>query len=337
MTWDPARLVDIGDLAALDDYHPHLVEVVRDGLAADQDPLAISGSIADLHDALTDRLLLLAEDHLGPPPCRYAWLALGSHGRREQVLSSDQDSAIAYESSEPDREVSGYFADLAGLVVSALTRAGMPPCDGGYMATHWHRPLDDYAQLFRGWVENPDPLALLRAEVFLDVRRFRGDLTLDTLERILASGGGRGPFVAQMAAAAVHFRPPLGLFGRLGQHQGTVDVKRGGSAAIVLLARLYALIAGSPARSTIDRLGDAATADVLHRQTADDLIEGYRMLTGLRLRHQLDQVDAGHPIDNVVRVADWPASRVSQLRSVLRNVRDIQDLVSVRYATHTLS
>ena len=85
------------------------------------------------------------------------WLALGSHGRREQVLSSDQDSAIAYETTSPQEAAATdeYFAALAALVVDALARAGIPLCGGGYMATNWRRPLDEFGRLFRGWVEQP--------------------------------------------------------------------------------------------------------------------------------------------------------------------------------------
>ena len=253
----PVRLIEeidgINRLEPLDAFQGQLVGLVRARLAAGADALDVTGAVADANDSLTRHLLGLAESHLGPPPCRYVWLALGSHGRREQVLSSDQDSAIAYGLTSPHDAAATdeYFAALAALVVGALARAGIPLCGGGYMATNWHRPLDEFEGLFRGWVEQPQPEALLKAEVFLDVRACHGELSPDELIRILLAGGSRGPFRTQMARAAVTFRPPISLFGRLRIRGSTLDVKRGGTAAIVLLARLYALIAGSAEHSTV--------------------------------------------------------------------------------------
>ena len=209
----PVRVIEevdgIDRLEPLEAYQSQLVDLVRARLAAGVNALDVTGAVADANDSLTRRLLGLAESHLGPPPCRYVWLALGSHGRREQVLSSDQDSAIAYEATSPHEAAATdeYFAALAALVVDALARAGIPLCGGGYMATNWHRPLDEFGRLFRGWVEQPQPEALLKAEVFLDVRACHGELSPDELIRILLVGGSRGPFRTQMARAAVTFRP----------------------------------------------------------------------------------------------------------------------------------
>jgi CBS domain-containing protein len=346
---DAAHVPAIGEIHAinrlgpLDEYPRQIVELARARLGAGDDALAVSGAIGDANDALTRRLLALAESHLGPPPRRYVWLALGSHGRREQVLSSDQDSAIAFESAgvsgpahDPDTAVK-YFATLADLIVSALARAGIPLCDGGYMATNWHRPLDEYARLFRGWVESPQPEALLKAEVFLDVRACHGELPPDTLERILLVGGTRGPFRAQMARAALTFRPPLGWFGRLRTHGSRLDVKRGGTAAIVLLARLYALIAGSMEHSTVPRLRAASSAGTLNSSNAADLIEAYTLLTDLRLRHQLEQSGEGAVTDNRVPLDRIPRERRADVQAALRLVREIQEVTALRFATHAVT
>ena len=180
----PVRVIDelerIDRLGPLDAYQGQVLELIRSCLADGVDAVDISGAVADANDALTRRLLDLAEAHLGPPRCRYQWLALGSHGRREQVLSSDQDHAIAYEPPAPGEEDTArdYLTALAGLAVPGLARAGIPLCAGGYMATHWCRPLGEFERLFRSWVEEPRPQALLQAEVFLDVRGCHGDLPI---------------------------------------------------------------------------------------------------------------------------------------------------------------
>ena len=331
-----ARLESVRTLEPLDEYPKQVVALVRARFEAGDDALTVSHAIGEANDALTRRLLELAEAHLGEPPCPYAWLALGSHGRREQVLSSDQDSAIAYDGSAcGDEAAVRYFSELAYIVVAALQRAGIPLCDGGYMATNWHRPLQEYATLFRGWVEAPRPVALLQAQVFLDVRSCRGELCIEPLERLLALGGTRGPFRAQMAHAAVSFRPPIGWFGRLRAHDHVIDVKRGGTAAIVLLARLFALAAGSLEHSTVPRLQAAAAAGTLSESDCTHLIAAYGLLTDLRLRNQLDQADG--PYDNRVRLDRLTSERRAELRAALRVVREIQQYTALRFATHTVT
>jgi len=339
----PVRVVDeirdIMRLEALDAYQGQVLDVIRSGLADGVDVVDISGSVADANDRLTRQLLDLAEAHLGPPVCRYRWLALGSHGRREQVLSSDQDHAIAYDVPPPGEEIAAhdYFIAMAGLVVSGLARAGLPLCAGGYMATNWCRPLGEFEQLFRGWVREPRPQALLQAEVFLDVRGCHGALPTGVLDQILLVGGSRGPFRVQMARAAVAFRPPFRWFGRLRSSGSTVDLKLGGTAAIVLLARLYALTAGSIEHSTVPRLQAAATAGTLSASGAASLIEAYGFLTDLRLRNQVEQVRRGQPADNRIPLDRLTSEQGQRLRTTLRLVRDMQDVTAIKFATSSVS
>ncbi len=339
----PVRVIDdlerIDRLGPLDAYQAQVLEVIRSGLADGVGALDISGAVADANDSLTRRLLDLAETQLGPSLCRYQWLALGSHGRREQVLSSDQDHAVAYELPAPGEETPArnYFSALAGLVVTGLARAGIPLCAGGYMATNWCRPLGEFERLFRSWVDEPRPQALLQAEVFLDVRGCHGDLPIHVLDRILLAGGSRGPFRVQMARAAVAFRPPSGRLSRMRSSGSTIDVKLGGTAAIVLLARLYALTAGSTERSTVPRIRAAAAGGTLSPASADRLIEAYGFLTEQRLRHQVEQIGQGLPADNRISLDRLSTESRHQLRTTLRLVRDMQDVTAMRFSTSSVS
>lgn len=336
---EPLRVVDgltrLDRLEKLDGWRALLLDVVR-RLLRDADVLEVTQAVAHVNDALTRRLLLLAEEAYGPPPGAYAWLALGSHGRGEQVLSSDQDSALAYDDAAGP-SAAEYFPRLAEAVVTGLTRAGLPLCAGGFMATRWSRPLGELRAMFADWVDDPQPEALLRAEVFLDVRPVHGELDVHVLDRTLVVGGARGPFRVQMARAAVSFRPPLTVLGRVRARDGSVDVKRGGTAAVVLLARLHALAAGSSARTTVERLQAGADGGTVSRQGAADLVDAYRFLTGLRLRVQVEQVGRGEPAGNEVRLDDLTPAERRHLRDVLRHVRDVQAATASRYATHTVT
>jgi CBS domain-containing protein len=295
----------------------------------------IAGAIASLGDVLTRRLLVLCERALGPAPCPYAWMALGSEGRMEQVLLTDQDNALVY--AEDSGEAHAYFARLGAGVVEGLVEAGFPRCPGGYMATSWCRPLADWESLFRGWIERPDPQALLEAQIFLDFRGVHGELSLQPLEDLLLAAGRRELLLGGLARAALRGRPPLRLRGRIRTEDGAVDLKAGGIAAAVMLARTYALAAGSSARPTLARLAAAAEAGTLSRAGAEILGESFRFLTRLRLQAQLRAVHAGRQPTNRVDVRDLTDLERRRLVEALDAVRRLQDATAVRFHAATMT
>ena len=332
------ELTDLDHLEPLDSYASQMGDATARMLAEGVDALEVTQAVAHVNDVLTSRLLELTEQRHGPPPFAYAWLALGSHGRGEQVLSSDQDSALAYggpriAEGDPD----DYFGKLTGPVVAALARAGIPRCTGDYMATRWRYPLATFEDHFNRWVNDPMPSDLLKAEIFLDVRPVHGTLDVALLDDILVAGSRRGSFLMQMARATVTFRPPVTFLGHVHTDHGYLDIKRRGTAAIVLLARLYALAAGSNARTTLLRLQVAADAGTLSRAGVEQLTDAYRLLTDLRLRHQVDQTRNGTPVDNRVRVDALTSADRRRLRSAIRTTRVIQEITANRYQTHTVT
>ena len=116
-----------------------------------------------------------------------------------------------------------------------------------------------------------------------------------------------------------------------------MDLKLGGTAAIVLLARLYALTAGSTAHGTVSRLRAAAEAGTLSRNDAASLVEAYHFLTHLRLVHQVEQVAAGVPADNRIPLNRLTSDQTGHLRHTLQLVRDLQDLTAIRFSTSSVT
>ena len=258
------------------------------------------------------------------------------------MLSSDQDHAIAYElprARRGDAAAHDYFTALAGLVVPALARAGMPLCAGGYMATNWCRPLGEYERLFRSWVEEPATAGTARRPRSSSTSAAATATCRPTCWTASCWPADReDPFRVQMARAAVTFRPPSGWFSRLRSSGSTMDVKLGGTAAIVLLARLYALTAGSTEHSTVPRLQSrGGRRHAQPRQAPTSLIEAYRFLTELRLRHQVEQIGQGLPADNRISVDRLTIESRQRLRTTLRLVRDMQDITAMRFSTSSVT
>jgi len=329
----------LGGAEGLPGYAREIASTVEAQVAAGVEAAEVGRIVSRLNDALVRRLLRTAEaeTELGPPPCPYAWIVLGSEGRMEQALLTDQDNALVYR--DDTEEAAAYFAALAERGVAGLLAAGFPPCPGGTMATRWHRPLAAWVDLFRGYVDTPSPEALLAAATFFDFRAVAGTLGLAALEEEVRRAGREGIFLGQLARSTLGFAPPLGLLHQVRQEEGGVDLKRGGIAPIVALGRLYALHAGGAggmARPTLERLADAARAGTLSEEGAATLAEAFRFLCRLRLKAQLQALQAGETPDNRVRLeALSPLERV-HLKEVFLALREIQQGTALRFSIDRL-
>jgi CBS domain-containing protein len=317
------------DPAALIGYGNRLTALVEALFGSGLDPTQIGRLVATLNDAVVVRVIRRAEAELGPPPMPYAWIVFGSEGRREQALLTDQDNALVYAEASEEAEV--YFGELSQRVVSGLVEASFPPCPGGFMATNWHKPLAEWERMFRGWIDEPEPEALLDAANFFDYRAVHGGLPLDTLDRILAEAGSNSLFLAQLARAGLRFRPPLGLFRQLKDEDGGIEVKKGGIMPIVSLARVYGLQADASLRSTLLRLSGAGEADLISDEDAEMLSDAFRFLFRIRLEHQLRTVRSGGSPTNRVPLEHLTAMERRHLKETFQLVRRSQDALAQRF------
>ena len=289
-----------------------LVEVARAG-----------GSLAAAADART-RLLIDGFLHqAGPPPVRFAWVLLGSHARGELHCASDQDHALFWEKAP----TGSYAADLAATVIDGLEQFGMRRCDGGYMADKWSYSVADWADILRERVNAPTPDAIVDADVFLDIRPLTAGVDVAPALAELASESPR--LLHGLAIAANSFPTPLHAFGRL--PKGEVDLKTTGVAPTVLLARLYGLRAHSTAVSTDQRLAEAAS--VLGEELSDRLRSGYALLTDLRLRNQLRQIEQREYVTDRLDPDELPDDEHEALREAFRAIRSAQNVTSVTFRT----
>jgi CBS domain-containing protein len=287
--------------------------------------------VAVAHDALQTRILRDAEAKLGVPPCPYAWIVLGSEGRCEQTLRTDQDNALIYADAAPPA-AARYFERFANEVIGQLIAVGFPRCPGDYMASNsrWRQPLEVWRNYFQQWIEVPDEQALLSAAIFFDYRQIAG--TLDAaaaLRPIVARAAGKGLFLAHMGRAALEHAPPLNFFRQLALREhagrrGLLDLKLGGTGPIVALARLFALEAGVEATNTIERLRRAGGHSNLDANSAEELIAAFELISQLRVQHQFEQLRQGQAPDNLVPVAELSNLERRSLKEALLVVARLQ-------------
>ena len=296
--------------------------------------------ITAITDAITCRLLQLAEAKFGPAPVDYVWVAAGSQARSEQTAKSDQDNCLVLDDSYDEARHGDYFKALSAFVCDGLDACGYIHCPGEMMAMtdQWRQPRARWAQYFRKWTAEPEPKALMLTCVFFDLRAIYGKSSLlDELRRdVLARTQGNRIFLAYMVGNALTHQPPLGLFNRMstirsGEHRGTIDLKHTGIVPIVDLARVYALAGGHDAVNTHDRLASAAASHEISEQSARDLRDALEFIATLRIRHQARQLGAGGSADNFLKPDELSNFERSQLKDAFAVVQTLQSVLGQRY------
>ena len=327
---DPARLPaltqDIGDLA-----HSLLAQ----GMDAENLTAIISG----LNDRVTERIIALeSETDHKLAGLRWCWLALGSEGRMEQTLATDQDNALIFHAADSAQHTA--LLAFAERVNARLDACGFPLCKGGIMAGNpqWCLSESGWQRQFAEWIDHGSPEALLHASIFFDFRPLAGDATLALdLRAWLSRAAQKNPrFLHQMAGNALRNRPPLGVVRDFvlsddDAHPHTLDLKLNGATPFVDAARIFALAAGSPQTNTAKRLRDAAHA--LHIPDAElaDWNRAFHFLQLLRLRHQHGQQRAGQTPDNHIDPDTLNPLDRRILKEALRQARKVQTRLAMDY------
>jgi CBS domain-containing protein len=288
--------------------------------------------VTDVADVATRRLITLAEEKLGPPPCRYAWLACGSQGRQEQTGVSDQDNCLIWEDGAPEG-AEAYFSDLAREVTVGLDAAGYVFCPGEMMAStpRWRQPLSVWRSYFDRWIKKPGKEAQMLASVMFDLRTIGGDsgffegLQAEVLDR----ASRNSIFTAHMASNALGHQPPLGLLRglatiRSGEHRDTIDLKINGVVPVVDLARVYALQGRIGTVNTRARIEAARQGGAVSETGARDLLDAYDLIAQTRLEHQANLIRRGAPPDNYLSPASLSDFERSHLRDAFVVVKTMQ-------------
>ncbi len=315
-------------------------------------PFEIGRVMAELNDRLVRRALALAVETLrqegrGTPPVAFTWFAGGSEGRREQTLRTDQDNGLVYEDPHDNAgSASAYFGALAVGLGSILAEIGFPPCPGGFMASNprWCQPITVWRRYFMGWMDTPEPAALLEAAVYCDLRAIGGDAgpAGRLWEWACKQAPGQALFLRHLARSALERHVPVGLLGgfvveRSGTHKGALDVKARGVFPVTQALRVYALALGCPETNTVDRLAAATAGGVFAPAEARDVREAYEVIARVRLAHQLRCLDSGWPPDNFIDPNALGKTDRLLLREAFRTLAWLQRHLEDRFQTTLLT
>lgn len=302
--------------------------------------------ISRFNNAITLRLITLLENTEGISlPEGAAYLALGSEGRGEQTLRTDQDSAIVYSDDFPSQNLC-HIEQFAARLVDALEEIGVPRCPGNIMASNpeWRHNLTEWKRLLNQWITVPTPEHMLNFGIFQDIRPLYGDLSLGTelRDHIRHSVHKTVFFFPNMACHAARFPPPLAMFGRIrterrGENKGKIDIKKAGIFVITVGTSLLALESGIIGGTTWDKLELLGKHKIITAGDLRKIEEGFTYLVQLRLQRQLRELLAGGKATNYVDPRDMADIERDRFRNALKGVTIFLHLFRSHYQLGSIS
>jgi len=304
----------------------------------------ITHIITEINDVMIERAVEISIQKLEnegyqKPKVAFCWMSLGSEGRKEQLLRTDQDTAIIYEnpSIEEEEETKKYFQRLGEEVTEILVACGFSRCPANMMASNpqWCQPVSGWEQYFRQWISTPDPQSLLNTTIFFDFRPISGTerLAVDLKKFIFKQIEESRGFLNFLAKNATQNLPPLSFFRsfiveKSGEHKNEFDIKARAMMPFTDVARLLSydnkiMHFGS----TFERLEEVAKRDESHKELLNAAAMGYEILIRQRAIHGLKNNDSGRYINpNEINKLERQT-----LRNIFKTIEQMQSMIESKY------
>ena len=312
-----------------------LIDVLHSGGARIE---VIAGLVSELNTQVFARLwALLAPPELVANSCL---LVMGSEGRGEQLLKTDQDNALLLRDgfSHPD------LAAVAAQFNAALRRFGYPECPGLIMVTNplWRQHAGQFRETLRQWLYGEQAEGAMHLAIFLDARAVAGDTSLLQQARahLHAIASDSDAALARFASAIDQFSESLPWWSRITalreREEERVDIKKLGTFPIVHGVRTLALHHHLEELGTVPRIRTLAERGHLDRALARDLTDTLHFLMGLKLRHQLQQRQLQQACDNLVPIARLGTLERDMLKDALAIIKRLRQFLRLRYRLDAL-
>ncbi len=304
--------------------------------------------VTEINDRVTARIIELALEKMmeagrGEPPSGFAWISMGSEGRKEQTVSTDQDNGLIFENvAQKDLELTRkWFLEFAEMAVSGLELCGFPRCKGNTMAVNPELCLseNEWHTVFVRILSNPDPYALLKASIYFDFRCLFGRRELVSLlwENLIGKIQRSRAFLRHMAGNCIEAgRPPIHtvewkmrrMF-RIGQRH--IDLKRQAMTPLVMSVRTLALGAGITETHTLDRINSLVEKKQIPETFGDSLNSAYDFIMLLKIRRNLAANETVGNSGNLIHPRHLNPLQFKFLEESLKVIYDLQDFVYTKF------
>ncbi|MFL9485314.1 DUF294 nucleotidyltransferase-like domain-containing protein [Chitinophagaceae bacterium LWZ2-11] len=286
---------------------------------------------------------------MGTPPAKFVFMVMGSEGRKEQTLKTDQDNAIIYEdkANEHRELVREYFLRFADTVSDRLNYIGFSFCTGGFMAKNskWTHSLSHWKRNYESWIIESEPETVMKFSTFFDCRYLYGEFSIMEELRDFMNEALQKPnlemFFHRLATNALQYVPPLTFFKNIRTttrgSQEVFDIKRA-MTPIVDLVRVYALRNRIFTQNTGERLKVLQEKGVFTESECQELIQSYYLLMRLRLRTQAREIIQDHSLpDNFVGIKHLTKIEKATLKEIFKTIENFQTSIKVKFTNNLFS
>lgn len=310
----------------------------------------ISTVMTEINDEIIVRCIELAEAEMQTegrerPKANYCWLALGSEGRREQLLRTDQDNALVFEDVPEDayEATKAYYLEFAGKVTHLLNEVGFEYCPADMMASNpsWCLSLSEWKKQFSTWIHKPEPQAVMYSTIFFDFRPIHGALGLSgaLTEHIFGDLDNYEIFLVYLGKNALQNPPPLTFFRNFvvesgGGHKDEFDIKARAMMPLADAARLLTLHARvGMINNTFRRFERLAELEPQNSELYEQAADAYEILMRYRALQGLKKKNSGRYFNP----SDLTKMERINLRNCFRPIKELQTLLNTRFRLALLS
>ncbi|WNB91082.1 DUF294 nucleotidyltransferase-like domain-containing protein [Bacillus sp. NEB1478] len=296
--------------------------------------LTDSAELNHFHDNVMKNVYDIALDRVkeewGEPPCLFSWFVLGSAGRFEQAIISDQDHGLIYEQS--DEKSNEFFQKLGKEITSGLHAVGYPYCDGNVMSSNplWCKSKGEWNTQIMKWLEEESFESIRFLLIFYDARVLVGEekYVSELKQQIYDYIESNPNFMERLLENTIHVKKAVGVFQQFltethGSHTGSIDLKHAGFFPFVNCIRLFALKERVESSSTLSRIEELSRLPAY-----DGELDAYRAdfekLLSYRLKqHQksTEMYDDVHYLD----IKELDKKEKKELKHLLKNGKRLQE------------
>ncbi|MDW6002126.1 DUF294 nucleotidyltransferase-like domain-containing protein [Vibrio mangrovi] len=322
LTLSIARASSIEELAIASNQQRRLVEnLVSNGIR--------TRFIMELISAVNEQIIEKAFELIVPPVMQQqcCLLVLGSEGRGEQILKTDQDNALIVQNDLiwPDCQ------SVMEKLTHTLLQLGYPVCPGKVMVNNpqWVKTQQEWQTTLTQWVSQTKPEQIMNIAIMADAQAVAGnrELLLPIKNHLSQLMADQELILSEFTRPALNFSLPLTLFGNVKSSKAGLDIKQGGIFPIVHGIRALSLEYRIGVQNTFERIESLVRQRVLEQQTADNLSEALKLFFKLRLRQQLRQPDANNHLD----IKSLDSTERDLLRHSLHIVKKFKQWLSYHY------
>lgn len=299
----------------------------------------ITNIASEINLAIVKRSVELSILELGSPPARFAWLSIGSQGRKEQLLLSDQDSILIFEDVAADkyRDVKDYFLKLAKKTVGTLEKVGYDICPNGHVASNiqWCKSLTDWSKQYSNWMTTPSEKSNAISSLFFDYEIAFGEPRIEETitDLIFSNIKKNNQFFDYLGNDVLRKPAPLGFFRNFnveeeGIDKDKFDIKTRALMPLIDGARLFVLSQNIKGiNNTYLRFKQLAMVDPKHSEIYLDCAEAFQVLSKIRTLEGLKNDNTGQ----FINLHELNKVDKERLKNALSPMKALEELIKDKF------